>query len=184
MTVPPSKHLIRKTVHTGYKGGYSMFGQRKKSLTLLSPVTGKVIPLENSEDKAFAEKLVGDGVAIMPVDGDFRSPANGRISGVAEALHAYSIETEEGLDLLVHIGIDTVGLGGRGYVPAVKAGDTVKAGDPLCKVDIELLKSLGYSLCTPVVICDADRLSSISPFYGDAIGGADTVIEYTVKGRR
>lgn len=161
-----------------------MFGQKKKALTLLAPVTGKVIPLENSEDRAFAEKLVGEGVAIIPVDGDFRCPADGRIVGVAEALHAYSIETEDGVDLLVHIGIDTVGLSGRGYTPLVKAGDTVKAGDPLCRVDIELLSSLGYSACTPVVICDADRLSSFSPFYGDAIGGADTVIEYTIGGRR
>lgn len=155
--------------------------KKKKKLSILSPVTGKVIPLENSEDRAFAEKLVGDGVALMPVDGDFRCPANGRIAGVSESLHAYSIETEEGIDLLVHIGIDTVELKGMGYSPAVKAGDMVKAGDPLCKVNIDLLKEKGYSLCTPVVICDMEKVSSFSPVYGDAIGGADTVIEYTPK---
>lgn len=155
--------------------------RKKKTASIVAPVTGKVIPLENSEDRAFAEKLVGDGVAIMPVEGDFRCPVNGRIAGIAEALHAYSIETEDGIDMLVHIGIDTVELKGEGYTPAVKSGDIVKAGDPLCKVDIELLRRRGYSLCTPVVICDMEKVSDFSPVYGDVIGGADTVIEYTPK---
>lgn len=155
--------------------------KKKHKLTLLAPVTGKVIPLENSEDQAFAEKLVGDGVAIMPVDGDFRCPASGRIAGVAEALHAYSIETDEGIDLLIHIGIDTVELMGEGYSPKVKTGDIVKAGDPLCKADIDFIKARGYSLCTPVVICDTEKVSSLKPIYGDVIGGADPVIEYIPK---
>ena len=158
-----------------------MFGKKKKKLTLIAPATGKVISLENSEDRAFAEKLVGDGVAIMPTDGDFVCPANGRIAGVAEALHAYSIETEEGIDLLLHIGIDTVELMGEGYSPCVKSGDMVKAGDPLCKVDLDLLRSKGYSLCTPVVICDMEKVSDFSPIYGNVTGGMDPVIEYTPK---
>lgn len=158
-----------------------MFGSKKKKLSLIAPATGKVIPLENSEDEAFAQKLVGDGIALMPVEGDFRCPASGRIAGVAEALHAYSIETEEGIDLLVHIGIDTVELMGRGYTPHVKSGDIVKAGDPLCTVDLEFLKEKGYSVCTPVVICDIEKVADFNPVYGDAIGGADTIIEYTSK---
>lgn len=158
-----------------------MFKSKNKKLSLIAPATGNVIPLENSEDRAFAEKLVGDGVALMPAEGDFRCPAGGRIAGVAEALHAYSIETDEGIDLLVHIGIDTVELMGQGFRPAVKAGDTVQAGDPLCTVDIELLKSRGYSLCTPVVICDMEKVSDFTPFYGEVIGGADQIAEYTPK---
>ncbi len=158
-----------------------MFKSRKKKLSLIAPATGKVIPLENSEDAAFAEKLVGDGIALLPVEGDFRSPASGRIAGVAEALHAYSIETDEGIDLLVHIGIDTVELMGEGFTPAVKAGDTVKAGDPLCKVDLELLKRKNYSLCSPVVICDMEKVEDFTPLYGEVIGGTDPIIEYTAK---
>ena len=158
-----------------------MFGKKKKRSSLISPVTGKVIPLENSEDRAFAEKLVGDGVALMPTDGNFVCPANGRIAGVAEALHAYSLETDEGIDLLIHIGIDTVELMGEGYTPHVKSGDIVKAGDPLCRVDLELLKSKGYSVCTPVVICDMEKVSDFSPVYGEVTGGKDIIIEYTPK---
>ena len=155
--------------------------KKKKTLSLIAPANGKVIPLENSEDRAFAEKLVGDGIALMPSEGNFRCPANGRIAGVAEALHAYSIETEEGIDLLVHIGIDTVELMGEGYSPAVKTGDTVKAGDPLCTVDMELLKKCGYSLCTPVVICDMEKVSDFKPLYGEVTGGSDPIIEYSPK---
>lgn len=158
-----------------------MFGKKKKKLSLIAPATGKVIPLENSEDQAFAEKLVGDGIALMPVEGDFRCPASGRIAGVAESLHAYSLETEDGIDLLIHIGIDTVELMGEGYSPCVKSGDMVKARDPLCKVDLDLLKNKGYSVCTPVVICDMEKVSEFTPLYGDVIGGADSVIEYTPK---
>ena len=155
--------------------------KKKKTLSLTAPATGKVIPLENSEDEAFASKLVGDGIALMPVSGDFRCPANGRIAGVAEALHAYSIETEDGIDLLVHIGIDTVELMGEGYSPAVRTGDMVKAGDPLCTVDIELLRARGYSLCTPMVICDMEKVSDFKPLYGEVSGGIDPVIEYLPK---
>lgn len=155
--------------------------KKKKNVSLIAPATGKVIPLENSEDKAFAEKLVGDGIALIPVEGDFRCPASGRIAGVSEALHAYSLETEDGIDLLVHIGIDTVELKGEGFTPAVRTGDKVMAGDPLCRVDLELLKSRGYSLCTPVVICDVEKVSSMTPLYGEVIGGADPLIEYTLK---
>jgi len=158
-----------------------MFKKKKAKLALISPATGKTIPLENSEDQAFAEKLVGDGVALMPVEGDFRCPASGRIAGVAEALHAYSIETDDGIDLLVHIGIDTVELMGEGYRPAVKTGDMVKAGDPLCKVDLDLLKRRGYSVCTPIVITDIEKVSDFTPIYADVIGGADHIIEYTPK---
>ncbi len=155
--------------------------KKKNKLVLTAPASGRVIPLENSEDEAFASKLVGDGIALIPVEGDFRSPASGRIAGVAEALHAYSIETEDGIDLLVHIGIDTVELMGEGFKPAVKTGDTVKAGDPLCKVNIDLLKKKGYSLCSPVVICDMEKISDFTPLYGEVIGGSDPLIEYKVK---
>jgi len=158
-----------------------MFSKNKKTLSIIAPVTGKAIPLEESTDPAFAEKLVGDGVAMMPVEGNFVCPAGGRVAGVAEALHAYSIETPEGIDLLVHIGMDTVELRGEGFEPKVKAGDMVSAGDPLCKVDLEFLRHKGYSLCSPVVICDTEKLSSFTPITGDMIGGSDTVIEYTVK---
>ena len=158
-----------------------MFRQKTKTAYLTAPVTGKSVSLENSEDAAFASKLLGDGVAIMPVEGEFCSPADGRITGIAEALHAYTLETPDGLEILVHIGIDTVELRGEYFTPKVHVGDTVHAGDVICVVDTAAVSERGYSLCTPVVISNADELCELSPIFGDMIGGSDAVIEYKVR---
>ncbi len=158
-----------------------MFRQKTKTAYLCAPVTGKSVSLENSHDEAFASKLIGDGVAIMPVEGEFRSPADGRITGIAEARHAYTLETPDGLEILVHIGIDTVELRGEFFTPNVSVGDTVHAGDVICVVDTDAVTERGFSLCTPVVVSNADELCEFSPIYGDMIGGSDAVIEYKVR---
>ncbi len=143
----------------------------KKQGIIFSPADGEVIPLECCKDEAFAAKLVGDGVALNPSNGDFRSPVNGRVIGVAAAKHAYSFETDDGMNVLLHIGIDTVELDGEGFSPAVKADDSVAVGDPVCSVDIDYIKSKGYSVCTPVVICNPEKAGALSHTYGNTLKG-------------
>ena len=100
-----------------------------KNTKILAPVKGKVIPLEQVPDEVFAEKVLGDGVAIIPEDGKIYSPVDGTITTITDSLHAYGFETEDGIQMIVHFGLETVNLKGKGFISRVKVGDKVKAGD-------------------------------------------------------
>ena len=109
-------------------------------IRLLSPMTGTAIPLDRVPDSAFSRKLLGDGVAILPEDGSVLSPADGTVSAIPHTLHAYVIRSNEGLEILVHVGLESAGLQGRGFRPLVREGDRVRAGDPVAEVDLMLLR--------------------------------------------
>lgn len=122
-------------------------------MQLVSPATGKVVPLENVPDAVFSQKILGDGVAVMLTDGKIVSPVDGEIASVAETLHAYGITTEEGVEILVHIGLETVALRGECFKAFVKVGDKVKAGDLLAEVDLAALEEKGINPITLVLLC-------------------------------
>ena len=126
----------------------------KKKITIVSPVNGKAVPLEQVPDAVFADKILGDGMAVIPSDGEFGSPVNGEVTSVAESLHAIGFQTEDGLDVLMHIGLDTVKLNGEGFQVFVKEGDKVKVGDAVATVNLRLLADKGLNPITPIVICD------------------------------
>ena len=111
-------------------------------IRLLSPMTGTVIPLETVPDGAFSRKLLGDGVAILPQEGTIVSPVDGTLSAISHTLHAYVFTSEEGLEILVHVGLQSVGLQGRGFYPLIPVGQKVRAGDPVADVDLGLLQKL------------------------------------------
>ena len=96
-----------------------------KNTKILAPVKGKVIPLEQVPDEVFAEKVLGDGVAIIPEDGKIYSPVDGTITTITDSLHAYGFETEDGIQMIVHFGLETVNLKGKGFTSRVKVGDKV-----------------------------------------------------------
>lgn len=123
-------------------------------LSVLAPMDGQLVPLDQVPDEVFSQKVLGDGVAIIPSEGKIYSPVNGEISSVAETKHAYGFTSEDGLEVLVHFGLETVGLKGQGFTPHVKEGDKVKAGDLIAEIDMELLKSKEINPITPVLICD------------------------------
>ncbi|MBQ8616899.1 MAG: PTS transporter subunit EIIC [Clostridia bacterium] len=126
---------------------------------IIAPLSGKVIALSEVPDEVFSAKVLGDGVAIIPEDGRILSPVNGEISTVSETLHAYGFTSDDGLEILVHVGIDSVSLKGAGFTAHVKEGDKVKAGDLVAEVDLEVLKSNSIPTITPVLVCDgADEL--------------------------
>ena len=127
--------------------------QAINKMSVTAPISGKIIPITEVPDSVFSEKVLGDGIAIIPSDGKIYSPINGVVSSVAETLHAYGFTSDDGLDVLVHFGLETVNLKGEGFKSYVKDGDRVSVGDLVAEVDIELLKSKGINIITPVLIC-------------------------------
>lgn len=157
-----------------------MFGFKKKSKIFASQ-NGRAVALSEVPDPAFSEKMLGDGVAIIPEDDTVLSPVSGTVIDVTNTLHAYCIQTEDGLDVLIHIGINTVELKGEGFKSLVAAGDKVKAGQPLAEADIKFLKDKGYQLYTPILITNMDAIKDISVSTGSTQAGKTCVITYSCK---
>lgn len=134
---------------------------KTNEIILSSPLKGNIIPLESVQDETFAQKILGDGIAIDPVVGKLYSSADGVVLSVADTGHAIAIQYNNGVEVLMHIGIDTVELKGDGYTPKVNAGDRVKKGEELIVFDIDYITARGYSLITPVIITNSDEFKLI-----------------------
>ncbi|KFZ41964.1 PTS glucose transporter subunit IIA [Anoxybacillus flavithermus] len=129
---------------------------RKREEVIVSPLTGNVRSLENVPDPVFAQKMMGDGFAIEPTDGVVVSPIHGEVVQVFPTKHAVGLRSDEGLEILIHVGIDTVHMHGEGFEAYVKAGDRVKVGDLLLSFDLALVQQKAESPLTPVVITNGD----------------------------
>ena len=155
-----------------------------REFKISSPVSGKVLPITSVPDGVFSEKILGDGVAVMPTDGKIYSPVDGMVDNVAETLHAYGIKSDDGVDVLVHFGLDTVNLKGEGFKSFVKRGDRVKAGDLIAEADIEFLKKNNINLITPVVICGNQEYNLVTKAQGEMVSARDCLIELKGKGTK
>ena len=148
----------------------------EKNLSVLAPVSGKIIPLEQVPDPVFSGKTLGDGVAIIPEDGKIYSPVNGTVTTVSSTLHAYGFTTTDGVDILVHIGLETVSLNGEGFKVYIKDGDTVKEGDLIAEVDLTYLDKKGISAISPVLICSDTENMTMNTASGKASAGKTEII--------
>lgn len=139
------------------------FFTRKKSqqVTLLAPLTGSVIPLPEVPDPVFSQGMMGDGIAILPTEGLLVAPVDGVVSHLFPTHHAILINSHDGLDILLHIGIDTVNAKGNGFLPLVNTGSQVKARDPLISFDLDTLRQIGCPLFTPIVIANSERVDHV-----------------------
>lgn len=138
--------------------------ESKKPLSIASPLSGRSVSLDQVPDEVFSGRILGDGCAVIPSDNKIYSPVDGTISSTVETKHAYGFSSDDGFEVLVHFGIDTVSLKGEGFRSYVKAGDRVKKGDLVAEVDVELLKKRGIELITPVLICEgAEDLEMFTP---------------------
>lgn len=135
---------------------------KKKEVEIVAPVNGKLISLKDVPDPTFSEEMVGKGVAIIPEGKEIYSPVEGKITTVFVTGHAVGITTKEGIDLLIHIGMDTVNLKGEGFEVKVKDGEQIKQGDLLLVADLDKLKEKGYRLETPIIICNPDQFKSFT----------------------
>ena len=133
-------------------------------------------------DEAFASGILGQGFAIQPTAGTISSPVDGTVDHISETHHAYTLLSKDGLDVLVHIGIDTVELKGEGFLPMVAEGDRVKAGDVRARADLELIRSRGLPTDIPVLITNPEQLEHHAVTETDTVtGGRSTVMEYRIK---
>ena len=150
------------------------------TLTVLSPLSGQVWPLERVPDPVFAQKLVGDGLSIDPTDAVLVACCDGQIAALHRAGHAVTLRTAEGVDVLMHIGIDTVQLKGEGFRSKVSVGDQVRVGTPLIEFDLDLVATRAKSLLTQVVITNAERVTAWERASGLVVAGRDALFSVTV----
>ncbi|BFK80704.1 glucose-specific PTS transporter subunit IIBC [Clostridium baratii] len=142
---------------------------------ILCPLTGEVLKLSMVPDKVFAEKMMGDGFAIDPTGGTVIAPVSGEVTSLFATKHAVGITSDNGLEILIHVGMDTVSLGGEGITAFIKQGDRVKVGDKLLEVDFDLIKDKVPSLITPIVFTNLTDNAKINFNYGPAVEGKDVV---------
>ena len=131
-----------------------MFGGKDDKKVILAPVEGKAVSLKEVNDPTFSQEILGKGVAVIPSKGRVVAPADGVVSVFFETKHAVSITADNGAEIIVHVGLDTVNLKGEHYTAYKKQGDKVKAGELLLEFDLEAIKAAGYDVITPVIICN------------------------------
>lgn len=151
-----------------------------KKIEVIAPISGKIIPIEKVPDVVFSKKVVGDGIAIQPTSKYVMSPIDGKLGTIFKTLHAFSIESKDGIQIFVHFGIDTVKLQGKGFKTYAKEGQKVKKGDIILKVNLKLLKKTAKSLITPIIISNIEKVNIIEKKEGMVISGK-SVIMYVHK---
>ena len=148
-----------------------------KDTVLSACLNGTVVPLAEVKDEAFASGALGDGIAIEPIDGELVAPADGEISSTFETHHAVGMTTADGAELLMHIGIDTVKLGGMHFTYLVNEGDKVKKGQPLIRFELEAIKAEGYPVTTPLIVCNTDDYAAVAAKASGTVKQGDALLE-------
>lgn len=159
-----------------------LFGKKdsvSKEVKIYAPLSGEIVNIEDVPDVVFSEKIVGDGIAIRPNGDVMVAPVNGTIGKIFETNHAFSIESDEGIELFVHFGIDTVELKGEGFTRLATEGQKVKVGDPVIQFDLALLEAKAKSVLTPVVISNMDEINNLEKHSGEVIKGESVVLTLT-----
>ena len=150
-----------------------------KQEVISSPIKGDVLPLNQVKDEVFSAGLLGKGVAIEPKEGKVVSPVDGTLTTLFPTHHALGITSDNGAEILMHVGLDTVKLKGKYFTPKVSVGDKVKKGDLILEFDIDALKGEGFDVITPIIICNSDIYKEVKTNVGQEVSVGDTIIELT-----
>ncbi len=147
---------------------------KDNSIGIGAPAAGKLVSIKEVSDPTFSEEVLGNGAAIIPTDGKFYAPADGTISTIFPTGHAAAITSSEGVEILIHIGLDTVKLEGKHFTIHAEEGQEIKKGDLILEADLDQIKAEGYDIITPVIICNSDEYSEIQMMEpGDVAQGDD-----------
>ncbi|GAB2702157.1 PTS glucose transporter subunit IIA [Paenibacillus thermoaerophilus] len=154
---------------------------KTQTVAIDSPLEGRSVPLEQVPDEAFAQKMMGDGVAIEPASGRLTAPFDGKIAHLIDTRHAVIVEHDSGLQVLLHIGINTVALGGRGFAAHVRTGDRVRSGQLLIEFDPKAIAEAGFRPITPVVIANEDIAAGVERKYGAVRENEKAILKVSLK---
>ena len=157
-----------------------LFGKKAPAFDgnkLYAPLNGKAVPITEVPDPTFAEGMLGNGIAIQPTDGKVCAPVNGTVDTMFDTGHAVSLISDDGIEILIHVGLETVGLNGAPFQVKVSNGQKVKKGDVLMIADLEAIKAAGLPTITPVLVCNSDDYTTFNVTTGKAVTNADVVIE-------
>jgi sugar PTS system EIIA component len=157
------------------------FFKKAKELKIYAPVSGKVIPLAEVPDPVFSQKMLGEGAAVMPSGGAIVAPVDGKIIQVSPTQHAIGILAEDGSEILIHVGLETVALKGEGFTPLVGEGDKVTVGQALLEVDWDYIGKHASSIVTPIVITNSHDSKKQYEVTAESAGTAGKTIVITVK---
>ena len=152
-----------------------LFG--KKLEGIYAPIAGKAVAITEVPDPTFAEGMLGNGIAIQPTDGKVYAPVNGTVDTMFDTGHAVSLISDNGIEILIHVGLETVGLNGAPFQVKCKNGQKVKKGDILMIADLEAIKAAGLPTITPVLVCNSDDYATFNVSTGKAVTNDDVVIE-------
>lgn len=164
-----------------------MFGKLKgmfggsAGIEIACPVAGTVVPLSEVPDPTFAQEILGKGAAVIPSEGRVVAPADGTVDVMFDTGHAVSMTTADGVELLIHVGIDTVKLNGEHYKACCKAGDKVAKGQTLIEFDPEAIKAAGYETVTPVIVCNTDAYAAVKTEKTGAAAAGDALLRIEKK---
>ena len=166
--------VILKEHHEMFK---NLFKKTKDEEVVYAPMSGEKAALEDVPDPVFSEKMMGEGIAIIPNEGKVVAPVQGEVVHVPDTLHAVGIKSEAGTELLIHIGLETVGLKGEGFTAKVKQGDKINVGDELISFDLDYIKEHADAIITPIVWTNGqDSDKQLSPTEETKVTAGETVI--------
>ena len=153
-----------------------MSNQENVFETILAPMTGTAVAITEVPDPIFIEKILGDGIAIVPTEGKVVSPVDGTVSKVAETGHIYAVTSDNGVEVVIHVGLETVALNGKCFQIHVKEGDKVTRGQILVEFDMDAVQKAGYSLVTPVIITNTNQFADIVTSASGTVDVADELL--------
>jgi len=156
---------------------FSFFKKKEEGIVIAAPIKGKVVELSEVNDPTFAEGMLGKGVAIIPEEGKVYAPADGEISLLFDTLHAVSVTTTDGAEILIHVGLDTVSLKGTAFQAFVKAGDSVKKGELLLEADLQAITEAGLDTITPILICNSKECKEVSMVKSGKVTTEDCILQ-------